>query len=77
MLGYPGDASIERYVPAMPLSSERARYNRLVRTVGAYRLVIGQPRQEDLLQYTGGADVEWMRMDLSPRRCGEEGQEGR
>lgn len=65
---YPGETSIERYVPAMPLSSEMRRYHRLQRTVGAYRLVVGQPRQEDLLKYVGsGTDVEWMRMDLSPR----------
>ncbi len=65
---YAGPAAIERYVPAMPLSSEVARYHRLQRTVGAYRLVIGQPRQGDLIRYVGdGADLEWMQMDLGPR----------
>lgn len=65
----PGGAVIERYVPAQPLSRESAQLERLQRTVGAYRLVMGQPRQEDLLRYIGGrdADVEWMRIDLSPR----------
>jgi len=63
-----GGAAIERYVPAMLLSSEAQRYRRLQRTVGAYRLVVGQLRQEDLLKYLGGgADVEWMRMDLTPQ----------
>jgi len=62
-----GGAAIERYVPAMPLSSEVQRYWRLQRTMAAYRFVVGQPRQDDLLKYVGeGADVEWMRMDLAP-----------
>jgi hypothetical protein len=61
-----GGAKIERYVPATPLSRESARYARLKRTVGAYRSVIGQPRQEDLLRYVGGADASWMTVDLSP-----------
>ncbi|MDF9876646.1 hypothetical protein [Cellulosimicrobium cellulans] len=38
----PGGATIERYVPALPLSKEASRYRRLHRTVGAYRSVIGQ-----------------------------------
>jgi len=63
-----GGARIERYVPAMPLSKEHQRYQRLLRTVGAYRLVLGQPRQEDLLRYIGGSagDLSWMRVDLTP-----------
>jgi hypothetical protein len=65
----PGGAVIERYVPAQPLSRESAQLERLKRTVGAYRLVMGQPRQEDLLRYIGerDGDVDWMRIDLSPR----------
>ncbi len=46
----PDGYHIERYVPALPLSREAHAYRRLMRTVGAYRLVLGQPRQEDLLQ---------------------------
>ncbi|MFC7449696.1 DEAD/DEAH box helicase [Rhodococcus daqingensis] len=64
----PGGATIERYVPAMPLSRESVRYQRLLRTVGAYRLTLGQPRQEDLVRYlsTGAADGEVLRIDLAP-----------
>lgn len=64
----PGGVGIERYVPVAPLSKEAARYRRLMRTVGAYRLVMGQPRQEDLLSYLGEAasDLSWLRIDLSP-----------
>ncbi|KAA1419208.1 helicase [Nocardioides humilatus] len=59
---------IERYVPALPLSREAHAYRRLMRTVGAYRLVIGQPRQEDLLRYLGedAAALADLFIDLSP-----------
>jgi len=60
-----GGAVIERYVPAMPLSRELQHYKRLQRTVVAYRQLLGQPRQDDLLQ-TVGADAEWLRIDLAP-----------
>lgn len=63
----PDGAVIERYVPALPLSREAQQYRRLLRTVGAYRLVIGQPRQDDLVRYVGG-DVDWLRIDLTPPR---------
>jgi len=61
----PGGAVIERYVPALPLSREAQQYRRLLRTVGAYRAVIGQPRQDDLIRYVG-EDVDWLRIDLTP-----------
>jgi hypothetical protein len=61
----PGGAVIERYVPALPLSREALQYRRLQRTVGAYRLVIGQPRQDDLIRYVG-EDISWLRIDLAP-----------
>lgn len=60
-----GGARIERYVPVMPLSREARRYLRLKRTLAAYRLVMGQPRQDDLIEYVG-ADAEWLRIDLAP-----------
>lgn len=64
----PGGAVIERYVPAMPLSREEQQYRRLLRTLGAYRLVMGQPRQDDLIRYVGDADsdLSWLKIDLSP-----------
>ena len=60
-----GDAAIERYVPAMPLSMESRRYSSLLRTVGAYRFVMGQPRQEELIRYLG-PHAEHLKIDLSP-----------
>ncbi len=64
----PNGAYIERYVPAMPLSRESHRYQRLLRTVGGYRMVFGQPRQADLLSFLGQheIDVEAATIDLRP-----------
>lgn len=62
-----GGARIERYVPAQPLSREQQQYERLQRTVGAYRMVLGQPRQADLIRFVGD-DADWLRIDLSPGR---------
>ena len=64
-----GGFRIERYVPAAPLSREAARYRRLLRTMGAYRLVMGQPRQEDLLRYVGEnvQALDWLQIDLTPQ----------
>lgn len=64
----PCGAVIERYVPALSLSRETRLYRRLQRTVGAYRLVIGQPRQDDLIQYVGAdaAKLDWLSIDLTP-----------
>lgn len=50
---FTGESVIELYVPALPLSKETAQYERLLRSVGAYRLLLGQPRQEDLLRGLG------------------------
>ena len=70
----PGGAVIERYVPAMPLSRETQNYHRLLRTLGAYRLVIGQPRQEDLIRYVGG-ETSWLGIDLSPPPAAQSAQD--
>lgn len=63
-----GSARIERYVPALPLSRETHTLRRLLRTVGAYRLVLGQPRQSDLLRYLGdrAGELEDVCIDLEP-----------
>lgn len=64
----PDGATIERHVPTIPLSTEVVRYRRLQRTMGAYRLAFGQPRQEDLLELIGdnAGALEALRVDLSP-----------
>lgn len=65
---YPGEAKIERHVALSPLSSETARYRQLKKSVGLYRVAIGQARQEDLVALAaGGRDLSWMQLDLAPR----------
>jgi len=43
--------NINRHVLSLPLSKDQKRFNYLKKTLGAYRMVFGQPRQEDLLKY--------------------------
>lgn len=69
-----GGAKVERRVPLLPLSRDAVQFARLKRGLALYRLVFGQPRQEDLLAHLGERlapeDIdrvvaEW-RIDLSP-----------
>jgi hypothetical protein len=46
-----GGALIERHVPNLPLSREQNRLYDLRKTLAAYRMVFGQPHQEDMLTY--------------------------
>jgi hypothetical protein len=65
-----GPARIERHVPALPLSREDGLHTALKRSTAAYRLVFGQPRQDDLLSYLEGqseADLKGLTIDLRPR----------
>jgi hypothetical protein len=48
-------ASIERHVPALPLSRDVQRMAALRRSLVVYRMVFGQPRQEDLLAHLLGS----------------------
>ncbi len=67
-----GEFKIRRYIPALPLSRERAAAVRLRAALGAYRLVFGQPRQEDLLAFLklahglGDLNADLYAIDLSP-----------
>lgn len=61
---FPGAATIERHVPLLPMSKGTQHYRRLIRTLGAYRLVLGQPRQSDLIAYVGG-EVD-LALNLAP-----------
>jgi hypothetical protein len=64
-----GGAQIQRHVLANPLSSETARLDSLLRMVTAYRLTIGQPRQQDLADQIGDPnEFKWMALDLAPRQ---------
>jgi len=47
----PTAVRIQRHVPMLPLSRETQRLPALKRALAAYRMVFGQPRQDDLLEY--------------------------
>lgn len=69
-----GPAKIKRHVPVMPFSRDAAALPRLRKTLAAYRLAFGQPRQEELVEFLGAdrSDEDLMllasrlRIDLSP-----------
>ena len=46
-----GGAHIERHVPALPLSWDSSQLQALKRSLAVYRMVFGQPRQEDLVAF--------------------------
>lgn len=72
---FPGEAKIERHVPAIPFSREVKQLHDLRRALAIYRMVFGQSRQEDLISYIlteiPEADrlalASELRMDLLPR----------
>lgn len=67
-----GGSAIERRVPILPFSKEEQRFKQLQRRLAVYRLVFGQPRQEDLIAYIEahalpeGADPRDWRISLEP-----------
>ena len=68
-----GDYRVERRVPLLPYTKEESAFKRLRRQLAAYRVVFGQPRQEELLNLldqSGSTEQQmrdWM-IDLSPPR---------
>lgn len=52
-----GNARVERRVPLLPFSEEVSRLGRLKSSLAVYRMVFGQPRQEDLIAYLSGTGV--------------------
>jgi hypothetical protein len=72
---YQGPSRIERHVPRVPLSREEGRLADLKRALVLYRLVFGQPRQEELVEMLGQMGlpddqvdslVDKLRIDLTP-----------
>lgn len=67
-------AKIERHVPMLPLSRETEHLPQLRRSLAVYRMVFGQPRQEDLLAHLiaqvgpehAAQLLDDLRIDLSP-----------
>jgi hypothetical protein len=46
-----GGARVERYVPALPFSRDHFKLAALRKSLAIYRMVFGQSRQEDLVEY--------------------------
>ena len=69
-----GGACIERHVPSLPLTRDRQLLKSLCRSLTVYRMVFGQPRQDDLVEYLTqyvpedkiNELVRRLRIDLSP-----------
>lgn len=47
----PDGYKVYRHIPSLPLSRDEKHLQRLLDTLVAYRMVLGQPRQEDLLDF--------------------------
>jgi hypothetical protein len=73
-----GCAKIQRHIPSIPMSREKNQKDALFRSLALYRMVFGQPRQEDLINFInsqfgndiGGTKIEKIlncRIDLTPK----------
>lgn len=68
---YPGPAQVQRVLARYPLSRDELRYERLRDELALYRLTLGQPRQEDMVELLRkrGVDGETApTIDLRPPR---------
>ena len=66
---YPGDAKVERQIITYPLSRDIEKVERLKDALTLYRLTLGQPRQQDMLemmQRCGVNPAQVAKLDLSP-----------
>jgi hypothetical protein len=69
-----GSAMIERHIPMLPLSRDARALPGLKAALAVYRMVFGQPRQDDLLEYLTqrltpeqlAAALDSVRIDLTP-----------
>ena len=71
----PGDCAVERHVPLLPYAREVEAFKRLKRQLAAYRVVFGQPRQDELIALLDRADfstaqLRELTIDLSPPDIG-------
>lgn len=62
-----GPARIERYVPVLPFSRDGALLPKLRKTLAAYRLAFGQPRQEELVEFLGADRSDGELFELASR----------
>ena len=73
---------IERIVPQYPMSNDIGRYHRLIEVLSLYRLTLGQPRQEELLEMLGSQQLTQQQIkdllfNLSPIHHKYHGKEDR
>jgi hypothetical protein len=79
-----GGATIERHVPVIPLSREANQLPALRNSLAVYRMVFGQPRQDDLVDFltrqlppeTLAARLDELRIDLAPAETPLRGTDG-
>ena len=65
----PGGARVERRMPMFSFSREVGKLERLRKGLVVYRLVLGQPRQEDLMEFLeSDHNLAGYAIDLRPRR---------
>ncbi len=72
---FDGAFRVERRVPLLPYTKEESTFARLKRQLAAYRVVFGQPRQEELLSLLdqsglGLGELRQWAIDLSPPPSG-------
>ena len=73
-------AAIQRCLASLPLSREQHSYQALKQSLAVYRMVFGQARQEDLIEYLlqhmpedrVDALARQLQMDLAPPRYKQE-----
>ena len=58
----PGAHRVERHVPQLPYTTEIEAFDRLKRQLAAYRVVFGQPRQEELVTLLDRSGVDVARL---------------
>ncbi|WP_396659483.1 helicase-related protein [Microbacterium sp.] len=66
---YPGPARVHRVIASYPLSRDIGRYERLRDALALYRLTLGQPRQEDMVELMRRRGVDGRKVpaiDLRP-----------
>ena len=55
---YPGSSRIQRMLLQYPMSRDIDKYDRLRKSLTLYRLTLGQPRQEDMVEMLQRAEVD-------------------
>jgi hypothetical protein len=68
---YQGETQVERQIITYPLSRDIAKLARLKETSTSYRLTLGQPRQEDMLDDATARERPGHRGEVGPGAAAE------